>query len=81
MPIFKQRDQVNFMANGVERKAVVVGDSGKETVFIESEDGQTFGVERSRLLRLRGPYFDVRGQVLTASVTHPNEAGEIVATG
>lgn len=36
-------------------------------------------VKSEQLLRLRGPFFDIRGQVLTSSKQHPNEVGEIIA--
>jgi len=82
MPDFGVNDEVNVIVNGFEMKAMVLGVGQDEQTFhMLFEDGRVAGIAKSRLLRLWGPYFDVRGQVLTRSAKHPNEVGEIVATG
>jgi hypothetical protein len=54
-------------------------------LFIELMTQYTSGplerVDPGSLLPLRGPYFDVRGQVLTTSLAHRNETGEIISIG
>lgn len=42
--------------------------------------GIPFRVEDGKLLAPKGPFFDIRGQVLTASSSHSGETGEIIGT-
>jgi hypothetical protein len=42
---------------------------------------QLQNVHESRLRVLKGPHFEIRGQVLTTSTVHPNDIGEIVSIG
>jgi hypothetical protein len=88
MARFKYDDRANVMVNGQELEVVVVSvneerDLGgnKKVVYYVNGGGQQFPVREARMLPLRGPYFDVRGLVLTISAKHPNEIGEIVSTG
>jgi hypothetical protein len=86
--MFKPGDEANAIAqNGQEVLVKVMGvtQSGDYLVAVIDETGMVDGpsqtVRKSRLLRLRGPYFDVRGQVVTTSSVHPGEIGEIIALG
>ncbi len=88
MVSFQKGDFANALTKeGREVKVRIVDqqDNGRYVVQVYDEDGQPQGstqqAEPSSLLPLRGPYFDVRGQVLTTSAAHPQEVGEIVKTG
>jgi hypothetical protein len=88
MAAFQKGDFANAIAtNGQEVKVQIVDQqpNGRYVVQIYDEDGLFNGpqqqAEPSSLLPLRGPYFDIRGQVLTTSLAHPSETGEIVKKG
>jgi hypothetical protein len=85
---FKKGDYANAIAkNGQEVKVQIVDqqEHGRYVVQLYDEDGLVNGppqqAEPSSLLPLRGPYFDIRGLVLTTSSAHPGELGEIVKKG
>jgi hypothetical protein len=85
---FKKGDFANAIAkNGEEVKVQIVDkqENGRFVVQLYGEDGLVNGppqqAEPSSLLPLRGPYFDIRGLVLTTSSAHPGEIGEIVKKG
>jgi hypothetical protein len=88
MASFQKGDFANALSKeGQEVKVKIVDqqENGRFVVQVYDEHGEAQGptqqAEPSSLLPLRGPYFEVRGQVLTTSATHPNEIGEIVKTG
>jgi hypothetical protein len=88
MATFQKGDFANAIAkNGQEVKVQIVDrqESGRFVVQLYDEDGLVNGppqqAEPSSLLPLRGPYFDIRGLVLTTSAAHPGEPGEIVKKG
>jgi hypothetical protein len=88
MPSLQKGDFANALAkDGHEVKVRIVDqqDNGRFVVQVYDENDQPQGptqqAEPSSLLPLRGAYFEVRGQVLTTSATHPNEVGEIVKMG
>jgi hypothetical protein len=83
MTEFKVGDKANFLANGSEIEVVVYGVSpNSDAVFVETvKDRRVFEVQRRELLRVKGPFFDIRGLVFTTSVNHPGEQGEIVKRG
>jgi len=82
---FKVGDNANAIAkNGQEVMVRVESQLGKDYLIRTYDENGLFtgSIERvgeDKLLPLRGPYYDVRGQVLTTSKQHPNEVGEIVA--
>jgi hypothetical protein len=85
---FKKGDFANAIAkNGQEVKVQILDqqENGRYVVQLYDEDGLVNGppqqAEPSALLPLRGPYFDIRGLVLTTSPAHPGELGEIVKKG
>jgi uncharacterized protein YkvS len=87
MPQFKTGDDANVIAkNGLEVKVNIEGDLNVGFVAVRVYDesgnltGQAEKVNRNALLPLRGPFFGVRGQVLTTSPSHNDEEGEIIAT-
>lgn len=88
MAKFQKGDYANAIAtNGQEVKVQIVDilENGRFVVQIYDEQGVVNGplkqAEPSALLPLRGPYFEVRGLVLTTSSKHPGEIGEIVRLG
>jgi hypothetical protein len=88
MATFQKGDFANAVAkNGQEVKVQILDqqEHGRYIVQVYDEDGQVNGppqqAEPSSLLPLRGPYFDIRGLVLTTSSAHPGEIGEIVKKG
>lgn len=88
MASLQKGDFANALAKDgreVKVRIVDVNDNGRYVVQIyDDEDkpqGPTQQAEPSSLLPMRGPYFDVRGQVMTTSAAHPGEIGEIVKTG
>ena len=88
MAEFTSGDEVSFRISdrhqfdGSEITGKIVADYHSNTVRVEVPGDQTHHyVSRSELLRAKGPFFDVRGQVMTMSPTHKGEVGEIVATG
>lgn len=89
MKTFKQ-DDVAFVIDreGKEAKVNVLGrepDGSYFVIYIDGYGRQTgippFRVKHGELLAPKGPYFDVRGQVLTTSPSHLGAVGEIVGTG
>jgi len=86
MHTFKPGDFANILRNGQEITVNIMGEviNGYCTVG-RYDDGMFSGRKESvlvsTLLPLRGPYFEIRGQVLTTSPFHANEVGEIVGTG
>ena len=87
MTSFRKGDFANAPAkDGREVRVRIVGqqDNGRYVVQVYDEDGRvqetTQQVEPSSLLPLRGPFFEVRGLVLTISAGHSSEVGEIVKT-
>jgi hypothetical protein len=85
MARFQKGDFANAIAkNGHEVKVQILDqqENGRYVVQIYDEDDLVNGppqqAEPSSLLPLRGPYFDIRGLVLTSSPAHPDEIGEIV---
>jgi hypothetical protein len=85
---FEKGDFANAIAkNGQEVKVQIVDqqENGRYVVQLYDEEGLVNGppqqAEPSSLLPLRGPYFDIRGLVLTTSPAHPGELGEIVKKG
>lgn len=87
MPTFKSGDFANIrLPNGEEITVKIMGEVTNGLIPVGRYDdgsfsGRTENVSTDRLLPLRGPYFAVRGQVLTTSTAHPSEVGEIVGTG
>jgi hypothetical protein len=87
MTKFKSGDRANVLTRGGELTVKIISEelSGYYTVMLLDENGlhtgRTEHMEASRLMPLRGPYFDIRGQVLTTSLSHPGEVGEIVGSG
>lgn len=85
--MFNQGNVANAIAkDGQEVKVRIEAKHGNGYLIRPlDENGLVTGtVERvleEQLLRVRGPFFDIRGQVLTTSKQHPNEVGEIVALG
>jgi hypothetical protein len=84
---FHKGDFANAIAtNGQEVKVQILDqhENGRYVVQVYDENGLVNGppqqAEPSSLLPLRGPYFEVRGLVLTTSSSHPNETGEILKT-
>lgn len=87
MATFQKGDFANAIAtNGREVRVRIVDqqENGRYVVQVYDENGLVNGpvqqAEPSSLLPLRGPYFEVRGLVLTTSPAHPNETGEIIKT-
>ena len=87
-PKFTLGDRANVLSVDGEETVVVFSEeqNGTYSVVRIDEDGTCIDpyrkeIEASRLMRLRGPFFDIRGQVLTTSSTNPNEVGEVVSTG
>ena len=79
-------ERANCIVNGQELEVVVLGTApqtaGNQTVYVVQHNGsQTFTRPESKLLPLKGPFFDVRGLVLTTSPNHSNEIGEIISIG
>ena len=65
--------------DGTEVTGKLLGDVDSKTVSVEVPgDPAHHFVLRSGLLKPKGPFFDVRGQVMTTNASHH---GEIVATG
>lgn len=87
MPKFKPGDRANVAIRNGEVTVKIDSEemSGYYHVGLLDEDGTYSGrserVEARRLMPLRGPYFAIRGQVLTTSSSHPGEVGEIIGTG
>jgi hypothetical protein len=88
MATFQKGDFANAISkNGQEVKVQILDqqENGRYVVQVYDEDGLVNGppqqAEPSSLLPLRGPYFDIRGLVLTTSSAHPSEIGEIVKKG
>jgi hypothetical protein len=87
VPKFKSGDRANVATRNGEVTVAINSEelNGFYHVGLLDEDGlftgRTEQVEASRLMPLRGPYFAIRGQVLTTSSSHSGEAGEIVGTG
>ena len=87
VPNFKPGDRANVATSNGEVTVRVESEefSGYYHVRVIDEDGSFTGsserVEARRLMRLRGPYFAIRGRVLTTSSTHPGEVGEIISMG
>ncbi len=87
MPSFKPGDFANIrLPNGEEITVKIMGEVANGYIPVGKYDdgsftGRTESVSTNRLLPLRGPYFAIRGQVLTTSTAHPAEVGEIVGTG
>ena len=82
---FNPGDKANAIAKDGQEVTVRIESKVGDVYFIRTydEDGLFKGgidrVEAEKLLPLRGPYYAIRGQVLTTSKHHPNEIGEIVA--
>ncbi len=85
MPRFKSRDWVSFVDdNGVERDGTLLNEISDETshyVFVrEFNTGAHLSVNSDNLLKPKGPYFEIRGQVLTTGPGYRSKVGEIVGT-
>ena len=74
---FGPGDKANCIRNGKEIEVITWGDdpqhyANRERVFLVQAMGtdydSTFTISESKLLPLRGPYFAVRGLVLTTSL-------------
>jgi hypothetical protein len=75
-------DAVCYVYNGREYAGRIISDpSIGEGVAVRNDDGLTETIHRAKLLRPKGPFFEVRGLVQTTSASHPGEVGEIIATG
>jgi hypothetical protein len=83
MAQFKVGDKAIFLSNGIEMEVQIVGGTPGGNYAVETTDGEhrTYMARPSTLLRLKGPFFDVRGLVFTTSVNHPGEQGEIIKQG
>ena len=82
MADYKLGDAVSIIRGGKEITGKVAEEKADGSVVFTGEDAySTFTVHRSKLLRPKGPFFEVRGQVLTTSATHSGVVGEIIATG
>lgn len=87
VPKFKPGDRANVATRSGEVTVTINSEelNGFYHVGLLDEDGLFTGrnerVEARRLMPLRGPYFAIRGQVLTTSSSHPDEVGEIVGIG
>jgi hypothetical protein len=89
MADFKLGDLANITrTNGSEATVRIdgVGASPEDCIVTELEnDGSAAGpprrVRRQQLLRIKGPFFDVRGIVYTTSSVYRGEEGEIVPIG
>jgi hypothetical protein len=85
--IFK-RGEVAFVVgqNGVEGQVNVLerqADGSYLVVWFDSyghQTGNPFIAANGKVLAPKGPFFDIRGQVLTSSSSHPSEIGQIVGT-
>jgi hypothetical protein len=89
MRIFKATDDAFVVDNnGYEFKVRVMGCQGQGdglSYFVQRFDRVDdsigpFLVPHGKLLAPKGPFFDIRGQVLTTSASHPSEMGQIVGT-
>jgi hypothetical protein len=82
MARFNVGNMANCVENGVEIEVCVIGMSTeKDVYYVRTIDDKTLAVPANGLLRTKGPFFDIRGIVLTTSIDHPDEQGEIVALG
>ncbi len=77
---FQVNDEVRVIINGEEVRGKINGFNGPDAVIVRTDNGTSL-IERAKLLRPKGPFFEIRGQVLTTSATHPGEVGEIISTG
>ncbi len=88
MKSFKPGDVANAVhTDGTEVKVRIESEEsqGFYHVMFYTEDDQLSGqiqrVKTNELRRLKGPYFDIRGEVLTTAVSHLGEVAEIIGTG
>lgn len=82
VPKFDAGDQGVVVISGEEVVVRVLGVLGEHAYMVQTEDsGKAFQVLQTNLLRIKGPFFDVRGLVYTTSSAHPDELGEIITLG
>jgi hypothetical protein len=80
--MFKAGDRANMLANGREIEVTVMSERIGDHYFVQEHDTlNTVQVNNSRLLPIRGPFFDVRGLVFTSRASRPNQQGEVIAKG
>lgn len=82
------RGDVAFVADreGAESQVSVMGQQSDGSYLVVRIDGSghqsgsPFLVANGKLLAPKGAFFDIRGEVLTTSSSHPGEVGQIVGT-
>jgi hypothetical protein len=79
MQTFKDGEMANIRRDGKEVDVTVLHQSGTQVYLTDGESRQ-YTVQVADVLPAKGPYFAVRGLILTASPRHPDEVGEIIAT-
>lgn len=86
--LFKQGDTANAMARDGHEMTVDVQsvmENGYSVVQTYAPEGSLVGnqwtLPTDKLLRLKKPFFGVRGLVFTSSLNHPDEEGEIITLG
>lgn len=72
-------DQANLSVQDGEQLVTIHAIAGDRAIVL-TEFGQFIDVATTPLLRVRGLFFDIR-QVLTKSLKHPDQEGEIIAVG
>jgi hypothetical protein len=85
MRIFKQGESGYVVdRDGAEARVRVISRQGEGmylVVWIDGyghQTGSPFLAANGKVLAPKGPFFDIRGQVLTTSSSHPGEVGQIV---
>ena len=83
---FKIGDTAVFLGqDGIEREMIIdgFGHDGAAMGIMDIGDGTSKLVRRDprALMRKKGPFFDIRGQVYTTSSSHSDQIGEIIALG
>lgn len=80
MAKFEPGQRAVAVVNGEEVPGEIVGlVDGQYAVRLD--DGQVLVLRPESVLRVKGPFFGIRGLVYTTSPTHPDEQGEIIALG